>query len=189
MGRAFATIAALVLLVGCAATSIGGKASVQPGATPGQPTIATPTDETTPSSTSTSTSTAETTSSSASSSSSASTSSNSGSSSSSSSETSTSSSLPAGFTGWDDDLAFRPVPGKDLVCSDDQVNGCYGVDVFSAAGCPGGAKVDLTFHDADDNVIGEASGSTDAIDAGAIERVVIGDTTESTGAHLKDLSC
>jgi hypothetical protein len=184
-----ALTAALLLLVGCAST-ISGQPSAVLGVA-GPATSSTTTSSSDPSSSSSS--------SRASSSSSRSTTSTTAPTSSTSPKTSSSSTsdsveIPDGFSDFGDGLAYRGLDPDEIICTADQT-GCFGVEIFSVAGCAAGAAVVLDLYNDDVDpatVIGQGSGTTPAIDAGGIQRVIIGDTTGYDGrvtAGINDISC
>ena len=184
-----ALVAALLFLVGCA-TAISGQPSTAPGVA-GSSTSSTTASSSNPSSSSSS--------SGASSSSSRSTTATTAPTSSTSRTTSTSSTsgsveIPDGFSDFGHGLAYRGLDPDEIICTADQT-GCFGVEIFSVAGCAAGAAVVLDLYDEDADpatIIGQGSGTTPAIDAGGIQRVIIGDTTGYDGrvtAGINDISC
>ena len=55
--------------------------------------------------------------------------------------------IPAGFHAAGSDIAYRPMTTDEFDCTPDQLTGCFGILVFSAAGCPTGADVTVGIFD------------------------------------------
>jgi len=105
--------------------------------------------------------------------------------------------IPAGFKDWGDhDLAYRGMETSEFECASDAASKiCFGIQVFSSEGCPGGVTVGLSVYDEDvdpETPISEASGVTPPIDPGGTQQVVIGETTGFDGngtASLESMRC
>ncbi len=100
--------------------------------------------------------------------------------------------MPAGFSFWSFDLAYRYMDTAEYDCTEAQVSGCAGVELFSAAGCPAGITVTMDIFDDADTNLGTIGGKSDPVAAGTSVKLVIGgDTTSAaaTSASIKDLTC
>jgi hypothetical protein len=101
--------------------------------------------------------------------------------------------LPPGF-GWFkpyDGIAVRLMEISEFECREGQRK-CFGIEVFSGAGCPGGATVTMTMHAAtNDAEVGHSSQTTSAIPAGGIAAAIVGYDPRgvSVTGELTGISC
>jgi hypothetical protein len=101
--------------------------------------------------------------------------------------------LPDGF-GWvepDRGLAARQLGYDEFECRQGQPF-CFGIEVFTGEGCPGGATVTMSIHAASDNAeIGEASDTTAPLRPGGRGKAIIGyeDYGLAITADLESIDC
>lgn len=84
--------------------------------------------------------------------------------------------LPGGF-GWFkpyDGIGVRLMDASEFECRDGQPK-CFGIEVFSGPGCPGGATVMMTMHATTNEAeVGQSRETTAAIPAGGWEEAIVG---------------
>lgn len=87
------------------------------------------------------------------------------------------------------------MPVEEFECTPEQTTGCFGIQIFSNAGCPAGATITLDVYNEDvdpELLIGQATGITLPIDPGGTQQAVIGDTTGFEGtasAQISTITC
>lgn len=100
---------------------------------------------------------------------------------------------PAGFTPWDSRFAFRGMGATEFTCTATEPR-CFGLQVFSAVGCPTGATVVLDIYSPDDGdtSLGRAQSTSPPIAPAAVQQVVIGNPYKDSGkasAHVHAITC
>ncbi|AZI57114.1 hypothetical protein EH165_01965 [Nakamurella antarctica] len=96
------------------------------------------------------------------------------------------------FFDYYDGTYLRWASDAEFTCDDKQTSGCWGIIAFSAGGCSGGVRVDLSIVDEKQKALGDASGVSTAIPANSQALIVIGDPTGYQGdpeADVKSAAC
>lgn len=98
--------------------------------------------------------------------------------------------VPVGFTkaSMDETIAYRWMDGAEYDC--EILDRCWGMELVSKDGCPGGMYVELTTLAADGAAVGFTNDTVGSIVAGGKARMVFDNTDDSASkARLADVSC
>lgn len=85
---------------------------------------------------------------------------------------------------FEDGIYLRWAEDREYQCAADQVDGCWGLLVFSTTGCSAGVNVTLSISGPDGATVGTANGATAGLQANTQQLLILGDSTGSPGDPL-----
>lgn len=85
---------------------------------------------------------------------------------------------------FEDGIYLRWAEDHEYQCAADQVDGCWGLLVFSTTGCSGGVNVTLSISGADGATVGTANGATTGLEPNTQQLLILGDSTGYPGDPL-----